>query len=477
MKEILKSIESELGQNPIFDRIAELAEGLGLEVYLVGGYIRDFILNRVSKDIDFVVIGNAMLLAEIVSESLGRQAKLTVFQNFGTANIRDGEHEYEFVGARKESYRRNSRKPEVTPGTLEDDLSRRDFTINTLAVSLNKNSYGRLTNMFNGLQDIRDEIIRTPLEPDTTFSDDPLRMMRAIRFASQLYFDVDEITFQSIMKNADRLSIISMERISDELNKILLSGRPSVGLKLLDEAGIMRMILPEVVDLKGTESVDNKTHKDNFYHTLQVVDNVADLSGNLWLRWTALLHDIGKPATKNFDPEIGWTFHTHDYAGAKMVPGVFHRLRLPLNEKMKYVKKLVMLHLRPVSLTKDEVTDSAVRRLIVDAGDDVDDLLLLCKADITSKNQVKASTFKQRFDRVKKKIREVEEKDALRNWKNPVTGEIIMEALKIQPCKEIGILKDAVKEAIMEGNIKNDFDEAYQYMLKVAAGMGFNKNV
>ncbi len=477
MKEILKSIEFELGQNSLFDLVAELAEETGLEVYVVGGYIRDIILSRISKDIDFVVIGNAMVLAERITESLGREAKLTVFPNFGTANIRFREHEYEFVGARKESYRKDSRKPEVSPGTLDDDLSRRDFTINALAVSLNKSNYGMLIDRFNGVHDISKEIIRTPLDPDTTFSDDPLRMMRAIRFASQLYFEIDDITFRSIIKNADRLSIISMERISDELNKILMSGRPSVGLKLLDEAGILNMILPEVVELKGTESVDNKTHKDNFNHTLQVVDNVADLSENLWLRWTALLHDIGKPVTKNFDPVIGWTFHTHDYAGAKMVSSIFNRLRLPLNEKMKYVKKLVMLHLRPVSLTKDEVTDSAVRRLIVDAGDDIDDLLMLCKADITSKNQVRAATFKQRFDAVKKKIRDVEEKDALRNWKNPITGEIIMEALQIPPGKEIGILKDAVKEAIMDGIIKNDFDEAYKYMLKVATDMDFIKKV
>jgi poly(A) polymerase len=468
------SILSALKKTGIISIISDIASETGQRIYVVGGFVRDCILQRPSKDIDFVVVGDGIAFASDVKNALPGKAKLSIFKNFGTANIRYNEFEIEFVGARKESYSRNSRNPEVQPGTLLDDLSRRDFTINAMAVSLNKEDFGQFIDIFDGIGDLEKKRIRTPLEPTYTFSDDPLRMMRAIRFASQLGFGLTPDTFDAIVLNKQRLDIISKERIADELNKILLSPKPSVGFILLFKSGLLNRLLPEVEDLIGTETVDNKSHKDNFFHSLQVLDNLAEHSGNLWLRWTALLHDIGKPVTKKFDPKIGWTFYTHDIIGARMVTEIFKRLRLPLHENLRYVRKLISLHLRPVSLTHSDVTDSAIRRLIVDAGDDIDDLLLLCKADVTSKNQEKVNTFIRRFNEVNEKIRIVEEKDKLRNWKNPVTGELIMEVFAMKPGKEIGVIKDAVKEAIMDGIIHNDFDEAYQLMLKIGEERGFN---
>jgi poly(A) polymerase len=458
----------------IFRSVAQISRSIGFPVYVVGGYVRDIILSRPSKDIDFVVLGDGVAFATEFAKILPGKPRLSVFKTFGTANVRFRDYEIEFVGARKESYQRNSRNPVVEPGTLVDDLNRRDFTINALAISLNNEDYGQLIDLFNGITDIDNGLIKTPLEPGQTFSDDPLRMMRAIRFAAQLSFDLESVTYNSIRENKERINIISKERITDELNKILLSSQPSKGFKLLFTTGLLKLILPEVEDLIGTETVDNKSHKDNFYHTLQVLDNVADNSDNLWLRWTALLHDIGKPVTKKFDPQSGWTFYTHEIAGARMIPDIFKRLKMPLGENLRYIRKLVSLHLRPVSLTKEEVTDSAVRRLIVEAGDYIDDLMLLCKADVTSKNLERASTFIRRFDMVEEKIKLVEEKDKLRNWKNPITGELIMEVFGIKPGKEIGLIKESVKEAIMDGLIQNEYEDAYQFMLKIGKEKGLN---
>jgi poly(A) polymerase len=472
---IPKDILEKLKRNNYFKLITEIASEKNIEAYLVGGYVRDLFLNRNSKDVDVVIVGDGTAFAEAFAKKADRKSKLSIFKTYGTANVRFTHYEFEFVGARKESYQRTSRNPEVEIGSLIDDLSRRDFTINALALSMNEERFGQMVDLFNGTIDLQDKVIRTPLEPHQTFSDDPLRMMRAIRFASQLGFSLYPETFEGIKKNNKRIEIITQERITDELNKIMLSPKPSVGLELLHQSGLLNIIFPELLDLKGTETVDNKSHKDNFYHTLKVLDNVAQVSNNLWLRWTALLHDIGKPVTKRFDQGIGWTFHAHDVIGARMVPKLFRRFKLPLGDKMKYVQKLVALHLRPVSLTKDDVTDSAIRRLIVDAGNDIDDLLSLCKADVTSKNQARVKLFLSRFDKVKDKIKLVTEKDKLRNWKNPITGDVIMNYFDIRPSKVIGDIKEVVKEAILEGEIKNDFDEAFELMKKIGNEMGLKK--
>ena len=443
---------------------------LGMPAYVVGGCVRDSILQRPTKDIDILIVGNGIRFAEEVARKAGRDAKLSIFKNFGTANLKIHGEEIEFVGARKESYNRDSRKPIVEEGTLLDDLSRRDFTINALAIHL-KEDEAEIVDMFDGLKDLKKGILRTPLDPDITFSDDPLRMMRAVRFASQLNFRLHDATFEAIIRNRERIEIISKERIADELNKIILSPVPSVGFKLLHDTRLLELIFPELLKLEGVRTIDNKSHKDNFYHTLQVLDNISVHTSDLWLRWAAILHDIGKPASQRFDPETGWTFHGHEVIGAKMTPGIFTRMKLPLNEKMKYVQKLVLLHLRPIALTH-EVSDSAIRRLLVDAGDDIEDLLTLCKADVTSKNPFKVERYLRRFDEVWEKIQEVEEKDMLRNWKPPITGELVMEVFGLAPSRPIGIIKEAVKEAILNGDIKNDFEEAYEYMIKIGVEMG-----
>lgn len=458
---------------PIFHKISEVAETANIEAYVVGGYVRDLILQRPSKDIDILVVGEGILFARMVADSLNGKTKLSVFKNFGTANLKTKGYEIEFVGARKESYRRDSRKPIVEKGTLEDDLRRRDFTINALAINLKDRSYGEVIDLFDGLKDLEKAKIRTPLEPDQTFSDDPLRMMRAVRFAAQLQFELAIETFHSIKKYKHRLEIISQERITEELNKIILSPKPSIGLLLLDHTELLEIIFPELAAMKGVERVKDKAHKDNFLHSIKVLDNIAEVTDNLWLRWAALLHDIGKPSTKKYEVEHGWTFHGHEMAGAKMVSQIFRRMKLPLNDKMKYVKKLVKLHLRPIALANEEVSDSAVRRLIVEAGNDIDDLLILCKADITSKNAEKVKRYIQRFDEVGEKIKEVEEKDQLRNWKNPVSGEEIMETFSIPPSKIVGDLKHEIKEAILNGDIPNNYKAAREYMIKKGKEMGF----
>jgi len=445
---------------------------MNIPAYIVGGFVRDLIMNRQSKDIDIVVVGDGIQFAEELRKNLKSNCKLSIFKNFGTANLKTGKFEIEIVGARKESYLKESRNPKVEQGTLFDDISRRDFTINSLALSLNPENFGRILDHYNGIKHIEQKIISTPLQPLLTFSDDPLRMLRAIRFATVLGFELAAEVFESIKANNQRLEIISKERISDELNKIILSDKPSIGFKLLDITGLLNLILPELIELKGTEMVDNKSHKDNFNHTLEVLDNISEYTDNLWLRWTAILHDIGKPATKQYFADLGWTFHGHEIIGGRMVYDIFKRLKLPLNEQMKYVKKLVYLHLRPAALTNEDVSDSALRRLIVDAGKDIDDLMILCKADITSKNFDRVKTYQKRFENGRAKILEVEEKDKLRNWKNPITGEIIMEIFNLKPSREIGQIKEAIKEAIMEGIIHNNFDESYQYMLKIGTEYG-----
>lgn len=459
--------------NGIFRIVSQIAKEAGVRAYVIGGYVRDCFLQRHCKDIDIVVEGSGIEIAAKVAERV--KSKVTVFKRFGTAMFRYKGMEIEFVGARKESYRADSRNPIVENGTLEDDQKRRDFTINALAFSLQEGDFGNLVDPFDGVKDLQAGLIRTPLDPDTTYSDDPLRMIRAIRFASQLSFSIVPESLESIRRNRKRLEILSRERISDELNKILLSPKPSVGLRLLEETELLPEILPQISRLKGVEMVDGKGHKDNFAHTLQVVDNVAEKSDNLWLRWAALLHDIGKPQTKRFEPSVGWTFHSHDFIGAKMVPGIFKQLKMPLNEKMKYVQKLVQLHLRPIALVQDEVTDSAVRRLLFDAGDDIDDLMTLCEADITSKNDRVVMKHRHNFAMVKQKLIEVEQKDAIRNFKNPVTGEMIMERYNIPPCREIGELKEYVKNAILDGKIENDITQAYALMEQRAAEMGLGK--
>jgi len=451
----------------IFTKIAEAAQELNYPCYLVGGFVRDKILERPTKDADFVCVGDALKLAEKASKLFRPHPRVSYFKNFGTAHFKMGNgFDLEFVGARKESYRLHSRNPEVELGSIEDDQQRRDFTINALAVSLNKEDYGALVDPFNGMDDLKQQLIRTPLNPDKTFSDDPLRMMRAVRFATQLKFHIYPETFHSIKKNADRITIVSKERITDELNKIILSEQPSIGFKLLYESELLQKIFPQMVDLAGAEFVDGMGHKDNFFHTLKVLDNVAQRSDSLWLRWAAILHDIGKPATKRFEEGQGWTFHGHEVIGGRMVPKIFGQLKLPLNEEMKYVRKLVELHLRPISLTSENITDSAIRRLLFDAGNDFDDLMILCESDITSKNKLKVKRYLANFEMVRQRCREVEEKDHIRNWQPPITGNVIMETFGIPPSRPVGIIKDSIRDAILDGIITNDYETAYQYMLE-----------
>jgi len=450
--------------HPIFKTLADCANQLGVDTYVIGGYVRDIYLERESNDIDVVTIGKGIELAELVHKKLGEEAHLSVFKNFGTAQVKIHDLEIEFVGARKESYNRNSRNPLVEDGTLEDDQNRRDFTINALAIGLSKTNFGKLLDPFNGIQDIENKIIRTPLEPEITYSDDPLRMMRAIRFSSQLGFTIEKESLDAISKNKLRISIVSKERITDELNKIILSPIPSVGFKLLFDSGLLHLIFPEMVKLFGVDTINGKSHKDNFYHTLEVLDNVAKKSDNLWLRWSAILHDIAKPATKRFEPDHGWTFHGHEDKGARMVPKIFENLRLPLNEKMKYVQKLVLLHLRPIVLAKTEITDSAIRRVLFEAGDDVDDLMALCEADITTKNPNKVKRYLQNFEIVRSKLKELEEKDKIRNWQPPVSGEEIMTIFNLPPCKIVGDLKNALRDAILDGIIPNEREAALIFL-------------
>ncbi|MCH7657791.1 MAG: HD domain-containing protein [Bacteroidetes bacterium] len=460
--------------NPIFRIISEVVTNEEVETYVIGGYVRDFLLNRMSsdRDIDIVVVGSGVDIARKIAKKINPKIKVTIFKNFGTAMFRYKNHEIDFVGARKESYRQDSRKPFVEDGTLEDDQKRRDLTINAMAISLNGESYGKFIDPFNGLDDLMDKTIRTPLKPEKTFSDDPLRMMRAIRFATQLKFGITKETLQAISKNKERMKIVSPERIIMELNKIVLSNVPSIGFKLLDKTGILSFILPELHNLKGVEKVSGKQHKDNFYHTLRVLDNVSRKSDDLWLRWAAILHDIAKPRTKKFDTETGWTFHGHDFQGAKMVSEIFRRLRLPLNHRIRFVKKLVRLHLRPISLIHEKVTDSALRRLLFDAGNDIDDLMILCKADITSKNEVRVKQYLKNFKIVGEKLKEIEKKDAIRNFQPPVPGDLIMKTFGLKPCKEVGIIKNAIKEAILDGKIPNKYEPAYRFMLKKGKELG-----
>ena len=459
----------------IFKKIAAAAAELGVDCYAIGGFVRDKILGRPTKDIDIVCIGDGIALAEKVAERFSPKPNVNIFKNFGTAQVKTEDAEIEFVGARKESYRYESRKPEVSAGSLEDDQNRRDFTINALAISLNKENYGELVDPFGGLKHLEEKLIKTPLEPDRTFSDDPLRMMRAIRFAAQLHFDIANDTIESITANAERIRIISKERIADELNKILLSKKPSVGFDWLYKTGLLQIIFPQMVALAGAEYIDGKGHKDNFYHTLQVVDNICENTDDLWLRWAAVLHDIAKPATKRFEEGHGWTFHGHEVVGGRMVPKIFAQLKLPQNEKMLFVRKMVELHLRPISLTKENITDSAIRRLLFDAGEDFESLMILCKADITSKNKQKVKRFIENFEMVQERCAEVEAKDHIRNWQPPVTGEIIMKAFNLQPSKPVGVIKDAIRNAILDGVITNDYDAAIAFMYEKAKEMGLEK--
>lgn len=462
-------------EDEIIKIIQQASESLNVQAYLVGGFVRDRLLGRICKDIDIVCLGNGIQLAEMVSSLIKNHPKVTVYHRFGTAMLRYNDLELEFVGARKESYSEDSRKPFVQSGSLEEDQYRRDFTINALAVSLQKDDYGLLLDPFSGLKHLEEKIIQTPLDPDRTFSDDPLRMMRAIRFASQLHFEIHPETLNSIANNCKRIEIVSRERIIIELEKILLSNKPSMGLDLLYKTGLLSYILPELVDLRGVEYIDGKGHKDNFYHTLEVIDNLRQHTNDIWLIWAAVFHDIAKPATKKFSPETGWTFHGHEYLGSVMLPKIFRRLKLPLDHKLKYVQKLVALHLRPISLTKENITDSAIRRLLFDAGDEIDDLMLLCAADITSKNAEKKARFLENYKIVKNKLAEVEEKDQIRNWQPPISGELIMSTFNIRPGREVGIIKNAIREAILDGEIQNEYESAYILMLQKGQELGLAK--
>ena len=457
--------------NPVLKFISGIASENNTELYVIGGYVRDRLLGRPTKDMDIVVVGSGIDFAQTVARAIGG-ARVSIFKSFGTAMLRYDDYEIEFVGARKESYRSDSRKPAVETGSLQDDQKRRDFTINALAVGLGTKNYGELLDPFNGLEDLQNKIIRTPLDPGVTFSDDPLRIMRAIRFATQLNFKIEASTFRAIKENRKRIEIISQERITEELNKIIQSEKPSIGFNLLDRSELLEIILPEVYAMKGVDVMDGKTHKDNFHHTIKVLDNLSKKSGNMWLRWAALLHDVGKPETKRFTEESGWTFHGHAHVGAKMTPGIFRRLKLPLNEKMKYVQKIVQLHLRPISLSGEEITDSAIRRLLFDAGDLIDDLMTLCEADITSKNKETVRRHMNNFKLVRIKLQEIEEKDAIRNFQPPLKGEEIMEAFDLPPGREVGIIKNAIKEAILDGVIGNNKEEARAFMMEKAKEMG-----
>ena len=463
-------------EHPIYKIVGEVADQMGIKAYAVGGVVRDYFLHRPCTDIDIVCLGSGIDLALKVARHISENIEVRVFKNFGTAMFHyhyNGEDwQIEFVGARKESYRSNSRKPIVEDGTLTDDQNRRDFTINAMAVALNTENYGELLDPFGGIKDLNNGVIKTPLDPDITFSDDPLRMMRAIRFATQLNFIIENKTFEAIARNAHRIEIVSKERIADEMNKIVLSKVPSEGFKLLYRSGLMDLIFPEFSKMKGVDTMNEASHKDNFYHTLEVLDNVAKQSNNLWLRWAAILHDIGKPYTKRFDQKMGWTFYGHEVKGAKMVKQIFKKMKLPMNEKMKYVEKLVLLHLRPIILSEDIVTDSAVRRLLFDAGDDIDDLMTLCEADITSKNIQKVQRYLNNFKIVRKKLIDIEEKDRIRNFQPPINCEEIMEIFDLQPCREIGLIKNAIKEAILDGVIPNEYDAAYSFMMNEADKMG-----
>ncbi len=460
---------------PLFGLIAETADELGMECYVVGGYVRDILLERPSKDIDVVVVGSGIAMAEALGRRIGHGAHVSVFKNFGTAQVKYKDTEVEFVGARKESYQRDSRKPIVEDGTLEDDQNRRDFTINALAVCLNASRFGELVDPFGGIDDLKEKTIRTPLDPDVTFSDDPLRMMRCIRFATRLGFYIDDDTFESLCRNKDRIGIVSAERVTDELNKIILSPVPSKGFIDLDRCGLLPLIFPELVAMQGVETRNGRGHKDNFYHTLQVLDNISRVTDNLWLRWAAILHDIAKPVTKRWEPKAGWTFHNHNFVGEKMVPHIFRRMKLPMNEKMKFVQKMVGLHMRPIVIADDVVTDSAVRRLLFEAGDDIEDLMTLCEADITSKNLERKQRFLNNFQLVRRKLRELEEKDRVRNFQPPVSGEEIMEIFGLGPCREVGALKSAIKDAILDGVIPNEREAAFRFMMERAAKMGLSE--
>jgi poly(A) polymerase len=467
------NFEKHLRQFSIFETLSQAADQLDLEAYVIGGYVRDLILERQNKDIDVVCIGSGIALASKVAELLGPETRLNVFKNFGTAQISLGDIEVEFVGARKESYRSDSRKPSVEDGTLEDDQNRRDFTINAMGISLNQATFGKLVDPFDGQGDIEKRILKTPLEPEITFSDDPLRMMRAIRFASQLNFDIDTSTFDAISAIKDRISIVSQERITDELNKIIMSPKPSYGFKLLYNTELLKIIFPEMEALQGIDVIDGKRHKDNFYHTLQVLDNICETSDNLWVRWSAILHDIAKPATKRFNNKVGWTFHGHEDVGARWVKGIFRKMKLPLDQKMRSVQNLVKLHLRPIALAKEGVSDSALRRILVDAGQDLENLMKLCRADITSKDATRVKRYLKNFDQVEELLIELEEKDKLRSFQPVITGEIIMAAFDLPPSKEVGILKSAIREAVIDGHVTNELESGFAFIKKEGEGMGF----